>query len=78
MAAALPVRLFAQTPASGPVSATDVVGRTVSLPQPAEKVIVTSRTGFYSIAMLDRENPFQRLVAWNDDLRTTDKDSYNQ
>lgn len=78
LAATLPMKMFAQTPASGPVSATDVVGRTVSLPQPAEKVIVTSRTGFYSIAMLDRENPFQRLVAWNDDLRTTDKDSYNQ
>jgi len=76
---ALPRLSFAQTPAaSGEVSVTDVAGRTVTLSHPAERVIVTSRSGLYTLAVLERENPFQRLVAWNDDLRTTDKDTYNQ
>ncbi|MCA9833860.1 MAG: ABC transporter substrate-binding protein [Thermomicrobiales bacterium] len=70
--------VFAQTPVAEGITVTDVVGRTVTLPGAAERVVITSRTGFYTIAMLDRDNPFQRVVAWNDDLRTTDKDSYDQ
>lgn len=70
--------LAAQSSEAGPITVTDVAGREVMLDQPAEKIVVTSRTGFYTLAVLDTDNPFQRIVAWNDDLRTTDKDSYNQ
>ncbi|MCA9876651.1 MAG: ABC transporter substrate-binding protein [Thermomicrobiales bacterium] len=75
----LPRYASAQTPAAGGTSATDVVGRNVMLPAPAERIVVTSRSGLYSLAILEAGgNPFQRVVAWNDDLRTTDLDAYHQ
>src|SRR6266536_2029091 len=58
------------------ITVTDVVGRTVSVKAPVERVILAEGRQAYITASLDSDNPFRRVVGWADDLRTADYDSY--
>jgi len=64
------------TAAQGMVTVTDVVGRTVTVKTPVERVILGEGRQTYIVASLDTDNPFKRVVGWGDDLRTADYDSY--
>src|SRR5262245_54558697 len=64
------------TAAQGMTTVTDLVGRTVSVKTPVEKVILAEGRQTYIVASLDTDNPFKRVVGWGDDLRTADYDSY--
>ncbi len=72
------VQLFAPatTSAQGTTTVTDVVGRTVTVKTPVERVILSEGRQTYVVASLDTDDPFKRVVAWGDDLRTADYDSY--
>ena len=73
---ALPVPSFAAGPAA--VTVTDVAGRTVTVEAPVRRVILGEGRQLYLAALLDRENPLQRVVAWRDDLIKADPDTYAQ
>ena len=70
-----------QTAAAAPaaqttITVTDVVGRTVSVNAPVQRVILAEGRQTYITASLDPDDPFKRVVGWADDLRTADYDSY--
>ena len=69
-----PTVAAAQTFASTTV--TDVVGRTVTVRTPVQRVILAEGRQTYIVASLDSDDPFKRVVGWGDDLRTADYDSY--
>jgi iron complex transport system substrate-binding protein len=56
---------------------TDIAGRTVTIPQPVERIILGEARQTYVIATLERENPFARVVGWNDDFKPNDLNTYN-
>jgi iron complex transport system substrate-binding protein len=64
------------TSAQGTVTVTDVVGRTVTVKAPVQRVILAEGRQMYIVASLDGDDPFKRVVGWGDDLRTADYDSY--
>jgi iron complex transport system substrate-binding protein len=64
------------TAAQGTTTVTDVVGRTVTVRTPVQRVILAEGRQTYIVASLDSDNPFKRVVGWGDDLRTADYDSY--
>jgi len=66
---------------SGPAFAqaftvTDVAGREVKFDAPVERVILGEGRMLYSVAAIESENPFAKIVAWRNDLWTTDLDGY--
>jgi iron complex transport system substrate-binding protein len=64
------------TSAQGTVTVTDIVGRSVTVKAPVQKVILAEGRQTYIVASLDPDDPFKRVVGWGDDLRTADYDSY--
>lgn len=56
---------------------TDVAGREVSFEQPVERVILGEGRMLYSVAAIESEDPFDTVVAWRNDLWTTDLDGFN-
>ncbi len=71
LATALPAR-------AEKVKVTDVLGRTVEVEAPVQRVILGEGRQMYFVAALDREDPFKRVVGWRDDLPKADPDSYKQ
>src|SRR5581483_7611316 len=63
------------TPAA---TVTDVVGRSVQVKKPVERMILGEARQLYLVAALEPEDPFKRIVAWPDDLRTADFDAYEK
>lgn len=64
--------------ADGATLVTDVVGRSVAIKLPIKTMILTEARMLYTIAALEPENPFQRIIGWPDDLRTADLDAYEK
>lgn len=64
------------TAAQGTTTVTDVVGRTVTVKTPVERVLLSEGRQIYAVATLDMDDPFKRVVGWGDDLRTADFDTY--
>ena len=70
--ASLPLPAFAQA-----FTVTDVAGRTVSFDGPVERIILGEGRMLYSLATLETENPFAKVVGWRNDLWTTDQTSFD-
>lgn len=66
------------TAAAATVTVTDVVGRSVTVKAPAQRLLLGEARLLYLISLLDRENPFQYIVGWPPDLKTADLDTYNK
>lgn len=60
------------------ISVTDIAGRTVEVKKGAERVILGEGRMIYSVAVLDRENPFERVIGWKDDLIQYDPDAFEK
>ncbi len=60
------------------VTITDIAGRTVEVEKNPSKIVLGEGRMVYSIALLDRENPFKRVVGWKDDLIKYDPDAYRK
>lgn len=58
------------------ITVTDVAGRTVEVPFDPTKVILGEGRQLYAISVIDRENPFQRIVGWRNDMLRADPDAY--
>ena len=59
-----------------PVVLKDVTGRQVEVDVPVEHVILGEGRQIYFLAALDKDNPFQHVVGWRDDLPKADPESY--
>lgn len=59
-----------------PVTLTDIAGREVTVETPVERVILGEGRQIFFAAVLDRENPFERVVGWRDDFRQASPESY--
>ena len=57
---------------------TDIAGRTVTVQKGAERVILGEGRMIYSLALLDREDPFRRVIGWRDDLVKYDPDAWRK
>ncbi|MEO0496224.1 MAG: ABC transporter substrate-binding protein [Pseudomonadota bacterium] len=60
------------------ITVTDIAGRTVEVEKDPSKVVIGEGRMIYSIALLDRDNPFQRVVGWKDDMVKFDPDAYRK
>ncbi|MEP3274806.1 MAG: ABC transporter substrate-binding protein [Stappiaceae bacterium] len=59
------------------ITVTDIAGRTVDVQKNPQKVVLGEGRMMYTIALLDTENPFQRIVGWKDDMIKADPDAFN-
>ena len=58
--------------ATFPMTVTDMAGRPVTLEHEPARIVVQDGRDILSLALLDRENPFARVVAWNNLLAKND------
>lgn len=70
----LPSLAFATT---YPLTVTDMDGQKVVIKQEPKRVILQDGREILSLALLDRDNPFQRVVAWNNLMKKQDTGSWN-
>src|SRR5687768_3832633 len=68
----------ARTNVATQATVTDVVGRTVQLKLPVERMIFGEGRLVYLSSLLQKEDPFKNLVGWQEDLRTADLDTWNK
>lgn len=55
-----------------PVTVTDMDGRSVTINQEPQRVILQDGRAILSLALLDRDAPFKRVVTWNNLLKRQD------
>lgn len=60
------------------VEVTDVAGRTVTVKEGVERIILGEGRMTYAIAVIDRDDPFQRIAGWKDDLILYDPDAWRK
>lgn len=63
-------------PSASAVQVTDVLGRTVALEHAPQRIVLGEGRLFFALALLDRDNPFQRVVGWQNDMRLLDPHTY--
>ena len=68
----------AAAPRATTITVTDVVGRSVTVTTPVQRVLLGEARQMYVIAALEPGDPFQRIVGWPADLRTADLDTYDK
>ena len=68
--------LLPLTASAEQLTLTDVAGREVTLEAPAERIILGEGRQTYLLAILDREDPFARVVGWRRDLSEADPNTY--
>ncbi len=59
-----------------PITLTDIAGREVTVDAPVERVILGEGRQIFFAAVLDADNPFERIVGWRDDFRQASPESY--
>ena len=64
---------FAET-----ITVTDIAGRVVEVEKNPSKVVIGEGRMIYSIALLDQNNPFERVVGWKNDMIRFDPDAYRK
>lgn len=55
-----------------PVTVTDIDGQKITLKQEPKRVVLQDGRDILTLALLDRSNPFERVVAWNNNLKKSD------
>ncbi len=60
-----------------PLTITDMAGNTVTLQQEPKHVVLQDGRDIMALALLDRDDPFQRLVAWNNLPKKQDTATWN-
>ncbi|MEP0518896.1 MAG: ABC transporter substrate-binding protein [Hyphomicrobiales bacterium] len=60
------------------ITVTDIAGRSVEVKKGVERVILGEGRMMYTVALLDREEPLQRVVGWKDDLIKYDPDAFRK
>lgn len=60
------------------ITLTDIAGRTVELEKDPQKVVLGEGRMIYTLALLDQDDPFQRVAGWKDDMIRFDPDAYRK
>ncbi|MEP3275136.1 MAG: ABC transporter substrate-binding protein [Stappiaceae bacterium] len=60
------------------IKVTDIAGRSVDVKKGVERVILGEGRMMYSLAVLDKDDPFGKVVGWKDDLIKYDPDAYRK
>lgn len=55
-----------------PATITDVAGRTVTIPKKPERIILQDGRDMLTVALLDRDNPYSRVVGWSSNFVKSD------
>lgn len=61
-----------------PLTVTDMAGRQVTIPSEPKHVVIQDGRDVMALAVLDRENPFKRVIAWNNLLKRSDMGTWDQ
>ncbi|OMP96582.1 ABC transporter substrate-binding protein [Raoultella terrigena] len=59
-----------------PLTVTDLDGRSITLPHEPQRIILQDGRDIMALALLDRDNPFKRLVAWNNLAKKQDVETW--
>ncbi|EPO6706495.1 ABC transporter substrate-binding protein [Pseudomonas aeruginosa] len=59
------------------VEITDVLGRKVEVSGNAQRIVLGEGRLFFALALLDRDDPFQRVVGWQNDVRLLDPHTFD-
>ncbi|MCK7610819.1 ABC transporter substrate-binding protein [Roseibium sediminicola] len=60
------------------ITVTDLAGRTVEVEKDPSAIVLGEGRMIYSLALLDRDNPFERVVGWKDDMILYDPDAWRK
>ena len=60
------------------ITVTDLAGRTVDVEKNPSRVVLGEGRMIYTLALLDSDNPFERVVGWKDDMIKYDPDAYRK
>ncbi|WP_336993991.1 ABC transporter substrate-binding protein [Lelliottia amnigena] len=60
-----------------PVTVNDIDNRTVTIPQAPQRIILQDGRDILTLAMLERDNPFANVVAWNNLPKKQDTETWN-
>ena len=58
------------------ISERDIAGRINEVKKGSERIIFDESRRIYSVAVLDRENPFERVIGWKDNFIKYDPDAF--
>ena len=70
--------LFAGAAAAETIEVTDLAGRVVNVTRDPQKIVLSEGRQLYTLAMLDREDPFKRVVGWGNDLIQNDPGAWQK
>lgn len=59
-----------------PLTLTDTAGQTLTIKQEPKRIVVQDGRDILTLALLDRADPFTRLVAWNNLLKKSDGETW--
>jgi len=60
-----------------PVTVKDMANRTVTIPQEPQRIILQDGRDILTLAMLERDDPFAKVVAWNNLPKKQDTETWN-
>jgi iron complex transport system substrate-binding protein len=58
------------------VTVTDIAGRTVTVPDNVQRIVLGEGRLFYALSLLEGQKPFDRIVGWQGDFRKLDPQTY--
>lgn len=70
--AALAIAALSASARAETIEVTDLAGRVVNVTRDPSKIVLSEGRQLYTLAMLDREDPFKRVVGWGNDLIQND------
>lgn len=77
LAAALCLLLSAAAHATDyPLSVTDLAGRQVTIEHEPQRIVLQDGRDLFSLALLDREDPFKRIAVWNNIIKRSDPNTW--
>lgn len=62
---------------TGTQTLTDALGRTVEIPKNPDRILLGGQRELYTTAILNPDNPLDKIVAWPNDLLENDPDTYH-
>lgn len=68
----------APTASAESITVTDLAGRTVEVEKDPSAIVLGEGRMIYSLALLDRDDPFERVVGWKDDMLLYDPDAWRK
>lgn len=78
LCAASALGLSASIALADPMTVTDISGRSVTLPDAPQRIILGEGRMMYAIAPLATDNPFEHIVGWKDNLILYDPDTFRK